>query len=85
MRTGPGAHLPVAELEHSVLLDNLLDGLRAGDVRALLTDDHSLAVRIDGSEAWNDYGPGTHFNVPSRAGFDIVVSSGIAEYVCSFE
>jgi hypothetical protein len=50
--TGPLAHLPVAELEHSLLLDNLLDGLRAGDVRALLTDDHSLAVRIDGT-----YGP----------------------------
>ncbi len=42
-------------------------------------------VRIDGSESWNDYGPGTHFNVPPRAGFDIVVASGIAEYVCSFE
>jgi hypothetical protein len=47
--TGPLAHLPVAELEHSVLLDKLLDGLRAGDVRALLTDDHPLAVRIDGT------------------------------------
>jgi uncharacterized protein YaiE (UPF0345 family) len=42
-------------------------------------------VRIDGSESWNDYGPGTHFDVPPRAGFDIVVASGIAEYVCSFE
>jgi hypothetical protein len=27
----------------------LIDGLRAGDVRALLTDDHSLAVRMDGT------------------------------------
>jgi hypothetical protein len=48
-RTGPLAHIPGAELEHSVLLDSLLDGLRAGDVRALLTDDHSLAVRMDGT------------------------------------
>jgi hypothetical protein len=47
--TGPLAHLPVAELEHSKLLDSLLDGLRAGDVRKLLTADHSLAVRIDGT------------------------------------
>jgi hypothetical protein len=45
------AHLPVAELEHSVLLDRLLDGLRAGDVSALVTADHCLAVRVDGPGA----------------------------------
>jgi hypothetical protein len=45
--SGPLAHIPVGELETSVLLDRLLDGLRAGDVRALVTDDHCLAVRID--------------------------------------
>jgi hypothetical protein len=47
--TGPLAHLPVAELEHAMLLDRLLDGLRAGDVTALLTPDHQLAVRVDGA------------------------------------
>jgi hypothetical protein len=47
--TGPLAYLPVAELEHSALLDRFLDGLRAGDVRALVSPDHHLAVRIDGS------------------------------------
>jgi hypothetical protein len=47
--TGPLAHLPVAELEHSALLDRLLEGLRAGDVNALVTSDHQLAVRVDGS------------------------------------
>jgi hypothetical protein len=49
--TGPRAYLPVAELEHSALLDRLLDGLRAGDVRALVTPDHHLAVRVDGAGA----------------------------------
>jgi hypothetical protein len=49
--TGPLAYLPVAELEHAALLDRLLDGLRAGDVSALVTDDHQLAVRVDGAGA----------------------------------
>jgi len=49
--TGPLAHLPVAELEHATLLDRLLDGLRAGDVSALVTADHQLAVRVDGAGA----------------------------------
>ena len=53
--TGSLAHLPVAELEHSVLLDKLLDGLRDGDVRELLTADHSLAVRIDGTHERERY------------------------------
>src|SRR4051812_13035077 len=46
--TGPLAHLPMAELEHSALLDRLLEGIHAGDVSALVTPDHQLAVRIDG-------------------------------------
>jgi hypothetical protein len=37
----------VAELEHSALLDRFLEGLRDGDVRALVSPDHQLAVRID--------------------------------------
>jgi hypothetical protein len=49
--TGPLAYLPVAELEHATLLDRLLDGLRAGDVTALVTADHQLAVRVDGAGA----------------------------------
>jgi len=49
--TGPRAYLPVAELEHSALLDRLLEGLRAGDVNTLLTPDHQLAVRVDGAGA----------------------------------
>jgi uncharacterized protein YaiE (UPF0345 family) len=42
-------------------------------------------VRLDGSAAWQDHGPGTSFRVPAKSGFDIAVESGIAEYVCSFE
>jgi hypothetical protein len=46
--TGPGTYLPLTELEHAALLDQLLEGLRLGDVHALVTPDHQLAVRIDG-------------------------------------
>ena len=41
-------------------------------------------VRIDGQEAWQEYGAGSSFEVPANAGFDISVAGGIAEYVCSF-
>jgi uncharacterized protein YaiE (UPF0345 family) len=42
-------------------------------------------VRLDGSSEWKPYGAGTFFRVPAKSGFDIAVSSGVAEYVCSFE
>ena len=42
-------------------------------------------VRLDGATDWKEYGAGSSFNVPGKAGFDISVASGIAEYVCSFE
>jgi uncharacterized protein YaiE (UPF0345 family) len=45
----------------------------------------SCRVRLDGTSEWRDYGAGTSFRVPAKSGFDITVSSGIAEYVCSFE
>jgi hypothetical protein len=48
--SGPHAYLPTAELEHSALLDRVLDGLQAGEVSSLLTPDHQLAVRVDGDE-----------------------------------
>jgi hypothetical protein len=47
--TAPKSYLPVGDVEHSALLDPLLDGLRAGDVSSLVTPDHQLAVRIDGA------------------------------------
>ncbi len=42
-------------------------------------------VRLDGTEAWQAHGPGSHFDVPASSGFDIAVGEGITEYVCSFE
>lgn len=42
-------------------------------------------VRLDGTSEWREYGAGSSFRVPGKSGFDIVVASGIAEYVCSFE
>ena len=44
-------------------------------------------VRIDGeasSAGPTAYGPGQHFEVPAKSGFDIEVKNGICEYVCSF-
>jgi uncharacterized protein YaiE (UPF0345 family) len=42
-------------------------------------------VRLDGAAEWRDYASGTFFRVPGKSGFDIAVTSGIAQYVCSFE
>jgi hypothetical protein len=41
-------------------------------------------VKLDGSEAWNDYPAGTFFKVPGNSGFTITVPAEIAEYICSF-
>lgn len=45
----------------------------------------SCKVRLDGTDRWTEYETGASFHVPAKSGFDIVVPSGIAEYVCSFE
>jgi len=41
-------------------------------------------VKLDGPEAWKDCAAGTLFEVPANSGFDIEVTEGICEYVCSF-
>ncbi|MFM7102208.1 MAG: pyrimidine/purine nucleoside phosphorylase [Verrucomicrobiota bacterium] len=41
-------------------------------------------VTLDGQAGTQGYGAGSHFDVPARSGFDIEVSSGICEYICSF-
>ena len=41
-------------------------------------------VRLKGESAWKTYAAGTSFTVAANSAFDIEVSSGIAEYVCSF-
>ena len=41
-------------------------------------------VKLDGSSDTRDYSAGQHFDVPGNSGFDIQVTSGICEYICSF-
>jgi len=42
-------------------------------------------VKLAGEAAWTSYEAGTFFCVPGNSSFDIEVSSGIAEYICSYE
>lgn len=44
----------------------------------------SCRVRLDGASSWSTHGTGQLFEVPAKSGFDIEVSSGICEYICSF-
>ncbi|SKA81789.1 hypothetical protein SAMN02745166_00812 [Prosthecobacter debontii] len=41
-------------------------------------------VKIKGSDSKCIYEAGQYFDVPAKSGFDIAVSSGICEYICSF-
>jgi purine/pyrimidine-nucleoside phosphorylase len=41
-------------------------------------------VKPDGASAWKGYGAGEVFEVPAKSGFDIEVTAGICEYICSF-
>lgn len=41
-------------------------------------------VKLDGSDTKTTYTGGQSFDVPSKSGFDIAVTEGIAEYICSF-
>lgn len=42
-------------------------------------------VRLASQDHWQVYPAGTSFQVPGKSAFEIIVSEGIAEYVCSFE
>jgi uncharacterized protein YaiE (UPF0345 family) len=42
-------------------------------------------VRLDGTSEWKDVSAGSFFTVPGTSAFDIIVTDGITEYVCSFE
>lgn len=44
----------------------------------------SCSVKLDGQSEVKTYAAGTYFDVPAKSGFDIEVSSGICEYICSF-
>ena len=54
----------------------------AAEVMAIVAGD--CRVRLEGEGAWLPYSAGTSFSVAANSAFDIVVESGIAEYVCSF-
>jgi len=41
-------------------------------------------VKLDGQDTWTEYAAGQSFDVPGDSGFDIAVSDGIAEYICSY-
>jgi len=41
-------------------------------------------VKLDGGGTEATYGADTHFDVPAKSGFQIEVSSGLCEYICSF-
>ena len=41
-------------------------------------------VKIDGDTTARDYAAGTSFDVAANSGFDIEITDGICEYVCSF-
>jgi hypothetical protein len=96
--TGPLAYLPVAELEHSALLDRLLEGMRAGDVNALVTPDHHLAMRVDGPgsparfEFHDDTGSANALIAPFAGARDLTVLGRVttewyvfAEYIAVFD
>lgn len=41
-------------------------------------------VKLAGEKEWRPYTEGTAFRVPGKSSFDIRVTAGIAEYLCSF-
>ena len=42
------------------------------------------SVTVDGTTTTQNYGAGTHFDVPANSGFTITVKEGLCEYICSF-
>ena len=41
-------------------------------------------VKLDGAPTMSTHAAGQHFDVPAKSGFDIEVTAGLCEYVCSF-
>jgi len=44
----------------------------------------SCRVKLDGGSTEQIYQSGATFEIPAKSGFDIEVTSGICEYICSF-
>jgi uncharacterized protein YaiE (UPF0345 family) len=46
--------------------------------------DGSCTVTLDGSSTSQTYAAGQEFHVPAKSGFDIEVTDGLCQYICSF-
>ena len=44
----------------------------------------ACVVKLDGEREARSYTVGEEFRIPAKGGFDIEVTDGICEYVCSF-
>jgi uncharacterized protein YaiE (UPF0345 family) len=44
----------------------------------------ACVVKVDGEGNTRNYPAGAEFTIPAKSGFDIEVSDGICEYICSF-
>ena len=44
----------------------------------------ACSVKLDGQAAVTHYTAGQAFEVPAKSGFDIEITSGLCEYICSF-
>jgi uncharacterized protein YaiE (UPF0345 family) len=44
----------------------------------------ACSVKLDGQDAARQFAAGSAFEVPAKSGFDIEVTNGLCEYVCSF-
>ena len=55
----------------------------AASERMEIIDGLCLA-RQAGQDAWTQYGAGQSFDVPANSFFEISVTEGVAQYVCSF-
>jgi uncharacterized protein YaiE (UPF0345 family) len=44
----------------------------------------ACSVKLDGTSVVTRYSAGQVFDIPAKSGFDIEVTSGICEYICTF-
>ncbi len=44
----------------------------------------SCQMRLEGAADWTEINAGEGFDIPGNSAFDIAVTQGIVEYICSF-
>ncbi|QNN24811.1 pyrimidine/purine nucleoside phosphorylase [Planctomycetales bacterium ZRK34] len=57
-------------------------GTAAAEIMELVAG--ACRVKLAGQTDWTDYAAGQTFNIPADSSFDIVITEGIVEYVCSY-